>query len=152
MNLKKINTDFVGMMFDKKRKNQIGFMILDDEEIFISTNVMFYIIKREDCFIDFKDRTPFRGEYLIKEAEDGETAYLTNTIEIYENNQVRKVETEKDGRFEWIDPKLLKNFDLGATFKLGTGHKHNILYIYENDELVGGVLPVNRGGGGNHYE
>ena len=40
----------------------------------------------------------------------------------------------------WGNEKLLKNFDKDRTYTIGG----DFLFIYENDELVGGVLSVKR--------
>ena len=66
---------------------------------------------------------------------------LTNDIKVLEDKRTLRVFTNGKENI-YLDERLIKNFDLkNSTFK-GKGAR-SIVYIYEDEVMVGFLLPVN---------
>lgn len=91
----------------------------------------------------WKDFQPFKTETFLKDTWDLKPAVDTNTtIQVTEFK--KKLNLHKfvvDGEEVYIQEKYLEFFDPDAHFE-GRNSKAP-LYVYENDELVGLILPVN---------
>ena len=153
MNLKKINKDVIDILIaDKTAKKKLGFAfsLLDDgKKVFFSNGVMFVLVKAEDFLIDISkiDQEPFTSaEDIVKQANYADDAYFTNMIEVVPGDKRQEVRKVMSGdRWEWINEKFLGVFDKDVQLKMASGRKYNMIYVFENGELAGGVLPVYRG-------
>ena len=92
----------------------------------------------------WKDVKPVQGETFLKDTGDLKPAVDTNSIVQVTICKKKKMNLHKfvvDNEAIYVQEEYLKFFDPDATFK---GTKHNApLYVYENGELVGLILPVN---------
>lgn len=104
-------------------------------------------IPKDQFYLDvdkiWKDFQPFKTETFLKDTWDLKPAVDTNTtIQVTEFK--KKLNLHKfvvDGEEVYIQEKYLEFFDPDAHFE-GRNSKAP-LYVYENDELVGLILPVN---------
>ena len=118
----------------------------DDNVCVVDHSVAIYIIPKKHWYLDTEkvfEKPPVQLEALMKEENDAEDVTdLMTERQTPDKKMVRIFKIEKKDSPEiWIDSKILKVFDLDwCTFK---GKKHNTpLFIYENGELAGVVLPV----------
>lgn len=92
----------------------------------------------------WKDALPFKGEQFLKDADYTDYADDTRSSHQVEINGVKmnlhKFMVKSEEVF--IKEEHLKYFEPDAVFK-GTGHKKP-LFVYELNELVGMILPVNK--------
>ena len=100
----------------------------------------------ENCFyLDvekvFKDIKPFNLKTVWK-PDDTKQAYKTGDIKIMTQGKkqynVVKIKNESD--VVWVNERLLKNFDSDCSFYIT--NSISAVYIEENDELVGMVMPT----------
>lgn len=98
---------------------------------------LFYLDKEKI----FKGKAPFNGEYLIN-PDNLETAVDTHSTVTLTGLKkcLHKFTVGEESVF--LDENNLKYFDLNSSTFKGTNRKSPI-YIYENEEMVGAVLPVN---------
>lgn len=118
----------------------------DDNVCVVDHGVAIYIIPKKHWYLDIEkvfEKPPVQLEALMKEENDAEDVTdLMTERQTPDKKMVRIFKIDKEDSPEiWIDSKILKVFDLDwCTFK---GKKHNTpLFIYENGELAGVVLPV----------
>lgn len=128
-----------------KRKHNVIYGTLEDKVI-IGNNARLYVIPKKDCAIDLTivAHVQVLPESTLKNfVNDNEYTEieLTNDIRVLDDKKTVRVFTNGKENI-YLDERLLKNFDLkNSTFK-GKGAK-NIVYIYEDDVMVGFLLPVN---------
>ena len=120
-----------------------------DDKIFICPQGHYFIaILKVQFYMDkekvFKNTTPLNGGKSFLNPDNLQMATDTHTIVMVDKNKA-KMKLHKfviGDEVIFLDENNLKYFDLeDSTFK-GTNRK-NPIYIYENEELVGMVLPVN---------
>ena len=129
-----------------KNKNTVIYGVLDDKVIIGNGNRL-YIIPKKECGVDL---TNIDGNN-VKIIQEPSLKRLMND-NLYENVTLtddKKVVDKKTLRVFskgdeniYVDEFLIKNFDLKrSTFK-GKGAR-SIVYIYEDEVMVGFLLPVN---------
>ena len=120
-----------------------------DDKIFICPQGHYFIaILKVQFYMDkekvFKNTTPLNGGKSFLNPDNLQMATDTHTIVMADKTKA-KMKLHKfviGDEAIFLDENNLKYFDLeDSTFK-GTNRK-NPIYIYENEELVGMVLPVN---------
>ena len=118
-----------------------------DDKIFICPQGHYFIaILKVQFYMDkekvFKNITPINGKSFLN-PDNLRMATDTHTIVVADVKAKMKLHKFVIGdEVIFLDENNLKYFDLeDSTFK-GTNRK-NPIYIYENEELVGMVLPVN---------
>lgn len=98
-----------------------------------------YIVPADKFFLDvekvLRGRPKFQTDSFIKQERDAKQIFMTNDVKILKNGTVIKI-GEK-----WVDMKNLKAFE-NPQFTT-TGSRFSPIYIYENSELVGFIMPVN---------
>ena len=128
-----------------KRKHNVIYGTLEDKVIIGNGNRL-YIIPKKECGIDLTNIACVQGlqESTLKNfVNDNECTEieLTNDIRVLDDKRTLRVFSKGDENI-YVDEYLIKNFDLKrSTFK-GKGAR-SIVYIYEDEVMVGFLLPVN---------
>ena len=127
------------------RKHNVVYGTLDNKVI-IGDDIRLYIIPNEECAIDLTNIAGVRilQQSILKNFVNDDKCTkleLTNDIrELHDKITARIFTNGKENIY--LDERLIKNFDLkNATFK-GKGAK-SIVYIYENEVMVGICCPIN---------
>lgn len=102
-----------------------------------------YRIPKNLWLIDFDkalpDKCPLDNPKKFMTDNNTEIARMTNERRVIEKDTVIKFVSDKS--YAWINEKLLKVFDLdNSSFKLSS--PKSPVFIYENEKIVGLVLPV----------
>ena len=127
-----------------KRKHNVIYGTLEDKVI-IGNNTILYVIPKEECGIDLTNVACVQvlQESTLKNfVNDNECTEieLTNDIRMLDDKKTLRVFTNGKENI-YLDERLIKNFDLkNSTFK-GKGAR-SIVYIYEDEVMVGFLLPV----------
>lgn len=125
---------------ERLKSNERVFMgYLDEDTIGVTTDgfVMYFIPKKEfllDVEILLKNRHTLNLENY-KEPKDLKEIPKTNEYRKLKNRTIVKIGNK------YFDEKLLKNFEKYAIFK-STDSPYTQAYIYEDDTLVGMVMPT----------
>ena len=128
-----------------KRKHKVVYGTLDDKVI-IGNNTRLYAIPKKECAIDL---TNIACVQVLQESTLKNFVNDNECTEIELTNDIRKLDDKRTLRVFtngkeniYLDERLIKNFDLkNSTFK-GKGAR-SIVYIYEDEVMVGLVLPFN---------
>ena len=145
MNIINAQVEVLKEALKEKRKHNVIYGTLEDKVI-IGNGTRLYVIPKKCCAIDLTNiaRVQILGESTLRNfINDNECTEieLTSDIKILDNKTTVRVFTNGKENI-YLDERLLKNFDLKkSTFK-GKGAK-SIVYIYEDDIMVGFLLPVN---------
>ena len=90
------------------------------------------------------NRAPVADFKKFLRDEDSYPAYKTNEIRKINNPYGKKtidvVKISNGDKYAWINEVYLKEFDVDCTFKISS--PKSPVFIYEDDELVGLILPV----------
>ena len=127
-----------------EKKHKVIYGTLDDKVI-IGNDIRLYVISKEECAIDLTNIAYVQvlQESTLKSlVNDNEfdMITLTNDIKILDDKRTLRVFTNGKENI-YLDERLIKNFDLKqSTFK--GKNARNIVYIYEDYNMVGLVLPV----------
>ena len=138
MNLNKINKLIADKLTTKKDKmktgkfnNQIGVSIYDD--------AMMVLISDEDFIFNLNkfERNDINIDNLIREYdyEDGHT-----TLNMKLLGKTKCIEISNEKCKVYVNMKFLELFDKNCTFKIKG--LYSAVYVYENDQLVGIIMPV----------
>lgn len=145
MNIINAQVEVLKEALNGKRKHKVIYGTLDDKVI-IGNETRLYVIPKEECGIDLTNVACVRvlqESTLKKFVNDSEcdNLTLTNDIKVLEDKITLRVFTNGKENI-YLDERLIKNFDLkNSTFK-GKGAR-SIVYIYEDEVIVGFLLPVN---------
>lgn len=122
-----------------KDNGRIMMRYLDDDTIGVSANgfVMYFIPKKE--FLLDVDAL-LRNSHTIDLKVFKEPKDLKEIAKTTEHREVKKNMCVKIGN-KYFNEKILKNFEKYATFK-STDSPTSQAYIYEDDILVGMVMPI----------
>ena len=137
MNIKKIHEEIITELL--KEKPNVCYAKLDDSHVFIGLSVMFYILPEDKFYINLEKMKNIdqMTKSILALERDAEPAEITNNVEYVENKPLRLYKSQNEEW--WGNEKLLKNFDKDRIYTI-----NNFLFVYENSELVGGVLKVKR--------
>ena len=144
MNIINAQIEVLKEALNGKRKHNVIYGTLEDKVI-IGNKVRLYVIPKEECGIDL---TNVACVHVLQEstlkafANDVEcdNLTLTNDIKVLEDKRTLRVFTNGKENI-YLDERLIKNFDLkNSTFK-GKGAR-SVVYIYEDEVMVGFLLPV----------
>lgn len=115
-----------------------------NESVILCDGYKLEIIPKEYLYLNvetvFKNQSPTNMSRVL---DDFKTKTVTRHEEgkFWNNKQIIVFNFADKDEEIWVDVKLLKDFDLkNSTFK-GT-HKEAPLFIYENEKIVGIVMPV----------
>lgn len=129
----------------KKDKLNKYFIKENGEAVYLSEAHYIYKIRRDDFLLDVNKliekgiKRSFSIEKYFTPTDTREAKKTGYTKELEKIGKL--VEFECEENFIYIDERFLKNYDKNATFK-GTNGK-SPLYVLENDEVVGLILPIN---------
>lgn len=138
MKLDKVYNEVVKEVLKSNRRVIMG--CIDNDTIGITTNgFMMYFIPKNEFLLDadalIKNRVNNANLDLFKEPKDLKEVVKTNVYCKQGKNTLVKIGDK------YFNEKYLKNFEEYASFK--TTDKFNApLYVYEDDVLVGLVMPV----------
>ena len=109
-----------------------------------SRDVMVVEYKKERCKIDVNKLNDLayheRIDYFYPNAAIVKPALKENIIKVFNNNG-KDITITKIGN-KWVNVKLLAYFDKDATFMSDPNSSISMIWVYENDELCGLVMPV----------
>lgn len=138
MNIKKIHEEIITELL--KETPNVCYAKFDDGHVFIGLEVMFYIVPEDKFYINLEKmkNVDQMAKSILAFERDAEPAEMTNCVEYVADKPLRLFKSQNNGW--WGDEKLLKNFDKNRTYTIN----NDFLFVYEGDELVGGVLRVRR--------
>ena len=145
MNIINAQVEVLKEALNGKRKHKVIYGTLDDKVI-IGNEARLYFIPKEECGIDLTNVACVQvlQESTLKAFTNDvecDNLTLTNDIKVLEDKRTLRVFTNGKENI-YLDERLIKNFDLkNSTFK-GKGAR-SIVYIYEDEVMVGFLLPVN---------
>lgn len=145
MNYLKIQQNLLKAVDAKHKSFNTYYCVTEDKVWVIHEGVLMMGIPKNLFYLDvdkiWKDIQPFKIETLFKDTWNLKSAVDTNTtIQVTEFK--KKLNLHKfvvDGEEVYIQEKYLEFFDPDARFE-GRNSKAP-LYVYENDEFVGLILP-----------
>ena len=144
MNIINAQVEVLKEALNGKRKHKVIYGVLDDKVI-IGNDARLYIIPKEECAIDLTNVACVQVlqestlKTFVNDVECTEIE-LTNDIRVLDDKRTLRVFTNGKENI-YLDERLMKNFDLkNSTFK-GKGAR-SIVYIYEDEVMVGFLLPV----------
>lgn len=142
MNINKILSEALKIVFNEKKK--IGSNYGEDEKFiyWMPDGYRIFKIPQKDFLIDLKkalpNKMPLNNPNKFLNDIESEVAIKTNEIKAIDKGQVIKIKGEKS--HAWINIKYLKEFNSDCTFKII--NQKSPLFVYENEEIVGVILPV----------
>ena len=140
MKITKILTDLLKAV-EKKKTFEINYGYDDGYVYYLPDKYRAYRIHSDEFLVDMvkalPDKTPLMARKFFDDS-NAEDAIKTN--ELREINKVTVVKIVGANSYAWINTAYLKEFEADCTFKI-TGPKAPV-YIYEQDKLVGLILPV----------
>ena len=145
MNIINAQVEVLKEAFKGKRKHNVIYGTLEDKVI-IGNNTILYVIPKEECGIDLTNVDCNNVNIIQESVLKGfinddlcENITLTDDKKVVDKKTLRVF--SKGDENIYVDEFLIKNFDLKrSTFK-GKGAR-SIVYIYEDEVMVGLVLPV----------
>lgn len=153
MKLANIQVDILKKDLSMRKDKKIHYAV-DQKKglIFCTTDSMVgYFIKCEDFKIDVNKLNDLayheRIDYFYPNAAIVKPALKENITKVFNDNG-KDITITKIGN-KWVDVKLLAYFDKDATFMSDPNSDTSMIWVYENDELCGLVMPVRvpKGGG-----
>ena len=152
MKLANIQVDILKKDLSGLKDKRIHYAVDQKKDLIFCTSNSFvgYFIKGEDFKIDIdKLNEPAyheRIDYFYPDAAIVKPAPKENITTVLNNNG-KDITITKIGN-KWVDVKLLAYFDKNATFMSDPNSTISPIWVYENDELCGLVLPriVSKGG------
>ena len=146
MKLANIQVDILKKDLSRSKDKRIHYAV-DQKKglIFCTSNsTVGYFIKGEDFKIDIdKLNEPAyheRIDYFYPDITVVKPAPKENITEVFNNNG-KDITITKIGN-KWVNVKLLAYFDKDATFMSDPNSTISMIWVYENDELCGLVMPV----------
>lgn len=140
MKITKILTDLLKAV-EKNKTFEINYGYDDGYVYYLPDKYRAYRIRTDEFLVDIVKALPDKSPLMARKFFDDSTAedaHKTNEIRVIDKRTVIKI--VNDNTHAWINTDYLKEFESDCTFKI-TGPKAPV-YIYEQDELVGLVLPV----------
>ena len=144
MNIINAQVEVLKEALNGKRKHKVVYGTLEDKVI-LGNDTILYVIPKKDCAIDLTNVCcvqVLEESTLKRFVNDNECTELriTNDIRALDDKRTLRVFTNGKENI-YLDERLIKNFDLkNSTFK-GKGAR-SIVYIYEDEIMVGFLLPV----------
>lgn len=148
MNIQKINTEILKMSFKKNSRVLIG---IDDEKIFVCPDgYVAFILDSKDFKLDLKKILDGRPTTNIikdhmKRITDSKSASIVDFLDVEDDKKkkIRVAQLENDETRAFVNTKYFKYFNNDARFKIISPTSQ--VYVYENEECVGFILPVRVG-------
>lgn len=146
MKLANIQADILKKDLSRSKDKRIHYAVDQKKDLIFCTSnsTVGYFIKGEDFKIDIdKLNEPAyheRIDYFYPDAAIVKPAPKENITEVFNNNG-KDITITKIGN-KWVNVKLLAYFDKDATFMSDPNSTISMIWVYENDELCGLVMPV----------
>ena len=146
MKLANIQVDILKKDLSRLKDKRIHYAVDQKKGLIFYTpdSIVGYFIKCEDFKIDVdKLNEPAyheRIDYFYPNAAIVKPALKENIIKVFNNNG-KDITITKIGN-KWVNVKLLAYFDKDATFMSDPNSTISMIWVYENDELCGLVMPV----------
>ena len=145
MNIINAQVEVLKEALNGKRKHRVIYGTLDDKVI-IGNDTRLYVIPKKECAIDLTNISCVQvlQELTLKRFvndSECEDLTLTNDIRVLDDKRTLRVFTNGKEKI-YLDERLIKNFDLKCSTFKGKGAR-SIVYIYEDEVMVGFLLPVN---------
>lgn len=142
MKLVKIFTEILKMK--EKDKSQANYAIKDGFIYYIPDGHKMFKIPKHEFLIDIPKvlpwKTPLDNVSRLMNDNNATLATKTNEIKVIANGKIQVVKIENSNSYAWVNVKYLEYFDDKVSYKIID--PKNPVFVYENDELVGLVLPV----------
>jgi hypothetical protein len=109
----------------------------------IEDGTVVYLIKEKDFVIDlskWENTAPISIKNITKEADNAKYAQMTYERRVIPGTKETIARIANDTEHAWVNEKYLKMFDRDANFQII--NRKSPVFVYENIELVGVVLPV----------
>lgn len=146
MKLANIQTDILKKDLSRFKDKKIHYAVDRKKDLIFCTpnSIVGYFIKGADFKIDVdKLNEPAyheRIDYFYPDTTIVKPAVKENITRVFNSNG-KDITITKIGN-KWVNVKLLAYFDKDATFATNPNSTTSIIWIYENDELCGLVMPV----------
>lgn len=145
MKLANIQADILKKDLSRRKDKRIHYAVDQKNGLIFCTPdaTVGYFIKCEDFKIDIdKLNEPAyheRIDYFYPNAAIVKPAPKENITKVFNNNG-KNITITKIGN-KWVNVKLLAYFDKDATFMSDPNSTTSMIWVYENDELCGLVMP-----------
>lgn len=146
MKLANIQVDILKKDLSRRKDKRIHYAIDQKNGLIFCTSdsVVGYFIKYEDFKIDVNKLNDLAYheciDYFYPNITVVKPALKENIITTLNDNG-KDITITKIGN-KWVDVKLLAYFDKDATFMSDPNSTISMIWVYENDELCGLVMPV----------
>lgn len=144
MKVTKIMTDLLKLV-EKKKTMTCNYGMDDNYIYFTPDGYRIFKICKPLFLIDLKkalpDKIPLVNPGYFFKADNLEDGKKTGEMRIIDDLKGTVTKIESEHSHAWVNEKYLKEFDTDCSFKIGTP-KQPVL-IYEHDEVVGVICPVN---------
>lgn len=143
MKVTKILTDLLKAV-EKNKTLKIKYSYDGDYVCYTPDGNRMFRIYKDDFLIDITKALPETAPIMLRGIFDdshSEDAFKTNEIRVIDKKKtIIKIAGLSASNYAWINTDYLKEFDDNCTFRIN-GEK-NPVFIYEQDELVGLIMPV----------
>ena len=146
MKLANIQVDILKKDLSRRKDKRIHYAVDQKNGLIFCTpdSIVGYFIKCEDFKIDVNKLNDLayheRIDYFYPDAAIVKPALKENIIKVFNDNG-KDITITKIGN-KWVDVKLLAYFDKDATFMSDPNSDTSMIWVYEDDELCGLVMPV----------
>lgn len=146
MKLVNIQMDILKKDMSRLKGKRIHYAVDQKKGLIFCTpnSIVGYFIKCEDFKIDIDKLNELayheRIDYFYPDAAIVKPAPKENITKVFNSNG-KDITITKIGN-KWVDVKLLAYFDKDATFMSDPNSTTSMIWVYENDELCGLVIPV----------
>jgi hypothetical protein len=146
VNITKIQSDIITALVKKSKVNYTyGLTDRGDTKYVVVcvAGICLYLIKSRDFMIDLdKWGAPsFEPKRLMHLEDEAKTAEKNGEMQYDFRTDSPIVKIANDSAHAWVNEKMLKMFDKKCTFRIY--NRKSPVFIYEKEELVGVLLPVN---------
>ena len=146
MKLANIQVDILKKDLSRFKDKRIHYAVDQKKGLIFCTpdSIVGYFIKCEDFKIDVNKLNALayheRIDYFYPDAAIVKPAPKENITTIFNDNG-KSIAITKIGN-KWVNVKLLAYFDKNATFMSDPNSTTSMIWVYENDELCGLIMPV----------
>ena len=141
LNITKIQTDLLKDILN--RKGQQWFISISNDNVTLGSSYQLWVINKEDFILDttiliHNGVKVIAPKNLLGDFENAESLVKTDIKRIIDKYTCMELKLKDDHIY--VNEKLLKYYDKDAEFK--AVKVNSLVYVYEEDLLVGAVLPV----------
>lgn len=144
MKVTKIMTDLLKLV-EKEKTTACNYGVDENYIYFAPDGYRIFKICKPLFLIDLKkalpDKRPLENPSYFFKADNLEDGKTTGEMRVADDRKGTIIKIESEHSHAWVNEKYLKEFDPDCSFKIGKPRQP--VLIYENDEVVGIVCPVN---------